>query len=324
MEEKREQLSEVNQNEQLAREQEPVSEAIQQPAAEQENAPQEAAEQVTEEQASAEQASEEQAREEQAQQIFDADQAKKKDEDYRYRWSYEEQRASDLAGNSKKPTRRWGILIYALTMTAAFGLCFCILIGVLVIGLIKMPASNQPVQGGFTGDVTVVGGKLPELGYKTIDLLQDPMYLAENANITAHCAVKLAMNRLPVILQDQPVMIVGWGRIGKCLASLLKRLGAQVWVYARKETDRAMLQALGYGIGELTDTDRYRVIFNTVPTLLLPQIHSRCLKIDLASTPGIAGEDVIHARGLPGKEAAQSSGELIARRLLHLMKGDLL
>ena len=153
MEEKREQLSEVNQNEQLAREQEPVSEAIQQPAAEQENAPQEAAEQVTEEQASAEQASEEQ-----AQQIFDADQAKKKDEDYRYRWSYEEQRASDLAGNSKKPTRRWGILIYALTMTAAFGLCFCILIGVLVIGLIKMPASNQPVQGGFTGDVTVVGG----------------------------------------------------------------------------------------------------------------------------------------------------------------------
>ena len=148
MEEKREQLSEVNQNEQLAREQEPVSEGIQQPAAEQEIAPQEAAEQVTEEQAS----------EEQAQQIFDADQAKKKDEDYRYRWSYEEQRASDLAGSSKKPTRRWGILIYALTMTAAFGLCFCILIGVLVIGLIKMPASNQPVQGGFTGNVTVVGG----------------------------------------------------------------------------------------------------------------------------------------------------------------------
>ena len=189
---------------------------------------------------------------------------------------------------------------------------------------VPLRTDPAPILARLPADVTVVGGKLPELGYKTIDLLQDPMYLAENANITAHCAVKLAMNRLPVILQDQPVMIIGWGRIGKCLASLLKRLGAQVWVYARKETDRAMLQALGYGIGELTDTDRYRVIFNTVPTLLLPQIHSRCLKIDLASTPGIAGEDVIHARGLPGKEAAQSSGELIARRLLHLMKGDLL
>jgi hypothetical protein len=76
-------------------------------------------------------------------------------------------------------------------------------------------------------------------------------------------------------------------------------------------------------LGELSDTDRYRVIFNTVPTLLLEQTSSRCLKIDLASVPGIAGEDVIHARGLPGKKAPESSGELIARRLLQLMKGVL-
>lgn len=191
--------------------------------------------------------------------------------------------------------------------------------------LLDVPLRQDPtpILEQLPDGVIVAGGKLQPDGHRQIDLLQDAVYLAQNANITAHCAVKIAMNQLPVILQDQPVLIVGWGRIGKCLASLLKRLGAQVWVYARKETDRAMLQALGYGIGELTDTDRYRVIFNTVPTLLLPQTNSRCLKIDLASTPGIAGEDVIHARGLPGKEAAESSGELIAQRLLHLMKGVL-
>lgn len=181
----------------------------------------------------------------------------------------------------------------------------------------------SPILSQLPADVIVAGGKLSLDGHRQIDLLQDAVYLAQNANITAHCAVKIAMNHLPVILQDQPVLIVGWGRIGKCLATLLRNMGAHVWIYARKESDRAMLQALGYGNGELTDTDRYRVIFNTVPTLLLPQIHSRCLKIDLASVPGIAGDDVIYARGLPGKEAAESSGALIAQRLLHLMKGVL-
>ena len=94
---------------------------------------------------------------EQAQQVFDADQAKKQDGDYRYRWNYEEQREADLKGKTAKRTHRWGILIYALTMTAAFALCFCILIGVLVIDLFK-PEQEEILQGGLTGDVTVVGG----------------------------------------------------------------------------------------------------------------------------------------------------------------------
>ena len=47
-------------------------------------------------------------------------------------------------------------------------------------------------------DIVVIGGNLdrPELDYyTTIDLLQDEAYLAENAQITAHCAIKLAMNQ---------------------------------------------------------------------------------------------------------------------------------
>ena len=41
-------------------------------------------------------------------------------------------------------------------------------------------------------NITVIGGNLdcPELvDYKAVDLLQDEMYLAMNAQITAHCAV---------------------------------------------------------------------------------------------------------------------------------------
>ena len=99
-------------------------------------------------------------------------------------------------------------------------------------------------------DIVVIGGNLdcPELvDYRTVDLLQDADYLAINANITAHCAVKVAMNKMQIIFDGCEVLVIGWGRIGKCLAPLLKALGAKVTVAARKETDRAILQATGYG-----------------------------------------------------------------------------
>lgn len=181
-------------------------------------------------------------------------------------------------------------------------------------------------------DVIIVGGNLrdPALqGYETTDLLQDPHYLAENANITAHCAVKLALAQLPVTLYRCPVLIIGWGRIGKCLAQLLRQMGCQVTVSARKEADRAMLAALGYNTIALSPTvpvsGNYRVIFNTVPAPVLSaqqlQIYpASCLKLELASLPGLAGDDIIDARGLPSRCAPESSGELIARSILRLCR----
>ena len=78
--------------------------------------------------------------------------------DYRYKWNYEEQRAADLANKSAKRTHRWGMLVYALTMTAVFALCFGVLLGVLIHDAIEPHTGDQIVQGGFTGDVTVIGG----------------------------------------------------------------------------------------------------------------------------------------------------------------------
>ena len=172
-------------------------------------------------------------------------------------------------------------------------------------------------------DITILGGNLdrPELAaYHTIDFLKDSMYLAENAMITAHCALKLAMTKLPIILQGCPVLVVGWGRIGKCLAKLLQNIGACVTVAARKETDRAMLRALGYNTIDTAklDTSDYRVIFNTVPVMICQESPGFGLKIDLASTLGMGSQDVIWARGLPNSDAPESSGILIARTALRL------
>ena len=186
---------------------------------------------------------------------------------------------------------------------------------------------KPPLPEDLPRGITVIGGNIESDRFPCIDLLKDPLYLAENADITAHCAVKVALRHLPVTLKNCPVLVVGWGRIGKCLGSLLCAMGARVTVAARKESDRAMLLALGY---DALDAEKlsyalvgFRIIFNTVPVMLIPKeaagyCRPECLKLELASLPGIEGEDVISARGLPGKEAPEASGELIAKTILRL------
>lgn len=183
--------------------------------------------------------------------------------------------------------------------------------------------------GGCLNDLdkecTVIGGNLtPQITkkHKHLDLLKHPLYLSENALITAHCAICIAMENLPITLCNCPALVVGWGRIGKCLARLLRLLGAEVTIAARSESDRALTEALGYAVMDITDEasdlSKFRVIFNTVPAMVLPEdravcCREDCLKIDLASKPGIGGKDVIWARGLPNLDAPESSGMLIAK-----------
>ena len=181
-------------------------------------------------------------------------------------------------------------------------------------------------------DITIVGGNLdPERfhGYRLMDLLKDPTYLARNASITAYCAMRLAMMELPVVLRGCRVLIIGWGRIAKCLAALLWAMEADVTVAARKEADRAMACALGYRTTEISALDAtlndYRLIFNTVPAPVLSEqqvelCRQGCLRIDLASIQGIGGKHVIWARGLPGKDAPESSGTLIAKSVIRLLE----
>lgn len=179
-------------------------------------------------------------------------------------------------------------------------------------------------------DVTVFGGSLEQhslAGYRTVDLLKDETYLAENAAITADCAMRIAGNNLGVVFRDCPMLVIGWGRIGKCLSVLLKSLGAEVTVAARKESDRAMAQALGFEAADIGQLSlrllRYRVIFNTAPAPVLSETQAKhcrpdCVKIELASKPGISGSDVILARGLPGRDVPESSGRLIGKTVFRL------
>lgn len=176
--------------------------------------------------------------------------------------------------------------------------------------------------------VTVIGGNLntPLLScYRQFDLLKNEAYLAQNAAITAECALRLAAQDLPIALNEAQILILGWGRIGKCLAKLLSCSGCSISVAARKDTDLAMISALGFYPVHypslLSAQQDYRIIFNTVPFEVLPepiaqQFPDNCKKIDLASVPGIRGSNVLWARGLPGKMMPESSGRLIANTIV--------
>ena len=71
-------------------------------------------------------------------------------------------------------------------------------------------AASIPV---FCGNVQY---SLPS-GFRCVDLLRDPEYIARNADITARCAIRVACGSMNRTLLGLPVLVIGWGRIGKCL-----------------------------------------------------------------------------------------------------------
>ena len=183
--------------------------------------------------------------------------------------------------------------------------------------------------------VTVIGGNLQHpllAGYRILDLLQDAEYLAENAAITAECALQTAMPQMNRTLRDSSVLILGWGRIGKCLGQILNAIGATVIIAVRKHSDRAMIRALGMQAVDYAEAPamlpQIHLLFNTVPqpTLSTTDLNRNrnCLKIELASSNGLNADGVVTARGLPGLCAPESSGRLIAKRIIAHYREDLL
>ena len=160
-----------------------------------------------------------------------------------------------------------------------------------------------------------------------VDYYKNEELLVENARITAEGALFEAMRALPGTLYDARCLVAGFGRIGKALAVMLRGLGAQVVVAARKPEDRALARTLGVQttpfVPELPPCD---VVFNTAPqpvfTAAVPLPRGTKLYIELASRPGLLpegdpmGVQVIAADSLPGKYAPRAAGRAIAAVLL--------
>lgn len=160
--------------------------------------------------------------------------------------------------------------------------------------------------------------------------------MIRNAIPTAEGALQIAMEETAFTIHGSDCLVLGFGRVARAMAALLKAVGAQVTVAARRWSDFASIDAHGYTAmdirrmqGKLGEFD---LVFNTVPAPildagLLGELNRECLVIDLASKPGgvdfdtarTLGVRAIWALSLPGRVAPLSAGATIKQTVLNML-----
>ena len=191
----------------------------------------------------------------------------------------------------------------------------------------------------------LLGGLVPDdfralaakKGLEVEDYAARDEFAVLNAVPTAEGAAAIAMAERPRVLRGSRCLVAGFGRVGRELAALLRAMGAQVWVAARKPRDLAAIKCGGMmpvAFSELSGSaGGFDIVFNTVPAPIfgedfLKALHEECLLIDLASKPGGVdfeaakrlGVRVIWALSLPGKVAPITAGEIIKDTVLNILK----
>lgn len=228
----------------------------------------------------------------------------------------------------------------------------------IVIGPIPLSSDNIKINAPFSNkDITLeelvkelegktfIAGNIKEEFYKNVenkqikivDLLKREELVVLNTISTAEGAIQIAIKETLKTIHLSNVLILGYGRVGKILAHMLKQIGANVYCTARKNVDLAWIKAYGYNgipISKLNENlNKFDIIMNTIPTLILKKeelnnIRKDCLLIDLASTPGgidrneakRQGIKVIWALSLPGKVAPLTSAQYIKDTLYNVIK----
>ena len=171
---------------------------------------------------------------------------------------------------------------------------------------------------------------------KVIDLMKQEELVILNTIATAEGAIDVAIQNTNTIIHGSNVLILGFGRVAKEVATKFHGLSAKVTCAARKTTDLAWIKTLGYdavNINELgEDLKKYVIIINTVPQMIIEKENMQFMKqdvllIDLASSPGgINIEDAkkmnlkfIWALALPGKIAPVTSAKFIKETIYNLI-----
>ena len=220
-------------------------------------------------------------------------------------------------------------------------------IGAADIVVLPMPASRDgitltaPLSYGavYLSDIFAVCGKnqlilggmiTPPVGrdLNIIDFAKREDLSILNAVPTAEAAIEIAIRETDISIFGSECLVVGFGRIGKLLAALLKAFHANVTVSARKKSDIAWIKSGGYNAVGTNDLPKSvsnaDIIFNTVPSPVLGRKEIvKCKKsaviIDLASLPGGTdfaaaeqnGVRALSALSLPGKTAPRTAAAIL-------------
>lgn len=173
--------------------------------------------------------------------------------------------------------------------------------------------------------------------FKVVDVMKREELAILNTIATAEGAINVAIENTDKILQGSKVLILGFGRVGKIVASKFSKLSANVTCSARKISDLAWIKAYGYQSlntnDMLYDLKDFDIIINTIPNMIIKEkelkhMNSNVLLIDLASRPGgIDGKTATKmglkyawALSLPGKVAPSSSASFIKETIYNILE----
>lgn len=194
----------------------------------------------------------------------------------------------------------------------------------------------------------ILGGLIPDsvMQLNTNEVIIEDYYKSEtlqkkNALPSAEGALMIAMEQTDITVFGMNALVCGYGRIGKCLADILSKLGAQVTVAARRNESLNEASALNFetirlnsGITPCDMSDkRFDVIFNTIPYQIftngsIKTAKCKPLYVEIASAPfGIdisaareAGIEVIFAPSIPAKYAPKTAGVYIFETINEIMR----
>lgn len=212
-------------------------------------------------------------------------------------------------------------------------------------GVISTPLSEQKIPpkelSAWIGDKPVFSGFAeslrPYFDGRLFDYTKREDFNIRNAVLTAEGVIGLLVAESPDSVFGSRILVLGYGRIGRILSGLLRDMGAEVTVAARREAARAGVRAAGMQSCDfdLRNPDNYCFVINTVPSPVLAESHIKRLSadtviIDLASAPGgvdkkaaeAHGIRCIHALALPGRTAPAAAGRIIKDTIRNIMKEE--
>ena len=205
---------------------------------------------------------------------------------------------------------------------------------IMIDDLLKSNKKKLFMAGNINNDINI---NLKDKYLDVVDVMKREELAILNTIATAEGTIKVAIENTDKILQGSKVLILGFGRVAKILASKFSSLSAVVTCSARKISDLAWIEAYGYNslnINEmLYDLKDFDIIINTVPHTIinereLKHMDPNVLLIDLASAPGGIDSKAaqrmdlkfVWALALPGKIAPVTSAQIIKETIYNIIE----
>lgn len=206
--------------------------------------------------------------------------------------------------------------------------------------LISLFIDNIKNKTLFAGAInTKVREKLDSNNITYYDFMDYEEVAVLNAIPTAEGALQVAMENTDITLHSSKCLIIGYGRIGKVLSKMLRGIGANVWVCARKKEALANAFGMGYNILNIYDIEKdissYDYIFNTadamvMPRSLLEKVSKEVYIVDLASSPGGVDYEAANNLGiranlalaLPSKVAPKTSAKYFKDKIDEILANN--